>query len=858
MPYRRGNIMIKKITLLSTISITAMQSALVNAAPQLEEVIVTAQIRAQSLQDVPVSVSAISGEKMMEAGLSKIEDLQAYVPNFTMTESSIGTDIYIRGIGSGENQGFEQSVGMYVDGIYYGRAQLARAPFLDLERVEILRGPQNILLGKNSIAGAINIGTASPSNEAEFFVQGTYEPDLNEQVIDFVASGPINDELTARFAMRQRHTDGFVKNQVLNRDEAERNEATYRLKFSWDAGSDFDAKLKLEMGSFDVVGRQSEILTDYASDSDIFLFTGRTYGEILNDTVFPDLGAVGGLLGSLPAGIRNLIQLQPNGSILNMQADDSVLDSKADRKRSSNGDFSNNDTQNITVNMNWYSNGNTFTSITGYMAYQYDEECDCDFTGAPLFQVVFEEEYEQYSQEFRWVSAPGENFDLIAGAYFQYNELYFFDSIVLPSTLIPQLINAADILEGGARGDIDPGANGSTGFELLGIGDAGNSLIDIRSPRDFKSDSIIASAFIQGTWIMTDTLRLTLGGRYTYEKKSGSRKLEFGLPDGSILPIGETDTAAAVTFAAERHDLAGKRTESQFAPLLNLQWDVSDEAMAYFSARRGFKSGGYDARSNASPSAAPTPTNPTATSANPRVLIGSFEFEEERATSYELGLKTTLFDGVAELNSALFYTQFDNLQVSVFDGTLGFNVGNAAGAVTQGIEFDGRVALSEHVILGAGLAFLDFEFQDHKFGTCIQDQLPDNPNGINCDYSGKTNQYAADYSGNILLGYEREIGNTLILRANLDAIFSDEYHPSPNLDDRVKQDAFIQFNGRISLSSNDGEWELALLGKNLSDELIILYAVDTPVAKKVIAGTTTHHGFTNPPRTFALQASYRW
>ncbi len=829
-----------------------------STAAQLEEVVVTAQLREQSLQDVPVSVSAISGAKMMEAGLSKIEDLQAYVPNFTMTESSIGTDIYIRGIGSGENQGFEQSVGMYVDGIYYGRAQLARAPFLDLERVEVLRGPQNILLGKNSIAGAINISTASPSDETEFYVQGTFEPELNEQVIDFVASGPLNDKLNARFSMRQRHTDGFVENQILNRDEAQRDEATYRLKLGWDIGNDADAMLKFELGSFDVIGRQSEIISDYPSDSDIFLFTGRTYGEILNDTVFPDLGAVGGLLGSLPAGIRNLIQLQDNGSILNMQADDSVLDVKADRKRHSNGDFSNNDTQNITLNLNKYADGDTFTSITSYMAYQYDEECDCDFTGAPLFQVVMEEEYEQFSQEFRWISAPGENFDLIAGAYFQYNDVYFFDSIVLPSTLIPQLINAADILEAGGRGDIDPGANGNTGFELLGIGDAGNSLIDIRSPRDFKSDSIIASTFVQGTWIMSDSWRLTLGGRYTFEKKSGSRRLEFGLPDGSVLPIGETDTAAAVTFAAERHDLAGKRTESQFAPLLNLQWDINDAAMAYFSARRGFKSGGYDARSNSSPSAEPTATNPTATTPNPRVLIGSFEFEEERATSYEFGLKTSLFDGVAELNSALFYTQFDNLQVSVFDGTLGFNVGNAAGAVNQGVEFDGRVALSEHIILGAGLAFLDFEFQDHKLGTCIQDQIPDNANGINCDYSGKTNQYAADYSGNVLLGYERDLGKSLVLRANLDAIFSDEYHPSPNLDDRVKQDAFVQFNGRISVSSSDGVWEVALLGKNLTDELIILYAIDTPVAKKVIAGTTTHHGFTNPPRTFALQASYRW
>ncbi|WP_286847507.1 TonB-dependent receptor domain-containing protein, partial [Spongiibacter sp. UBA6593] len=368
------------------------------------------------------------------------------------------------------------------------------------------------------------------------------------------------------------------------------------LKLGWDPGDDFTAMLKLEIGSFDVVGRQSEIISDNPSDSDIFLFTGRTYGDILNNTVFPDLGAVGGVVSLLPPALRDILQLQGNGSILNMQADDSVLDTKADRRRHANGDYSYNDTQNLTLKMDWYVDGHTFTSISAYMAYQYDEECDCDFTGSPLFQVVMEEEYEQFSQEFRWVSAPGERFDLIAGAYFQYNDVYFFDSIVLPSTLIPQLINAADILEGGARGDIDPLAGASSAFEVLGIGDAGNSLLDIRSPRDFKSDSLIGSAFMQGTWIINPSWRLTLGGRYTYEKKSGSRKLEFGLPDGSILPIGETDTAAAVTFAAERHDLKGKRTESQFAPLLNLQWDINDAMMGYFSARRGFKSGGYDAR----------------------------------------------------------------------------------------------------------------------------------------------------------------------------------------------------------------------------------------------------------------------
>ena len=114
--------------------------------------------------------------------------------------------------------------------------------------------------------------------------------------------------------------------------------------------------------------------------SDIFIFTGRTYGEILNNTVFPDFGAASGVFAALPAPVRNLLQLQDNGSILNMQADDSVLDTKADRKRHANGDFSYNDTQNVTLNMDWYKDGHTFSSITAYMAYQYDEECDCDFT----------------------------------------------------------------------------------------------------------------------------------------------------------------------------------------------------------------------------------------------------------------------------------------------------------------------------------------------------------------------------------------------------------------------------------------------------------------------------------------------
>ncbi|MFT5577163.1 MAG: iron complex outermembrane receptor protein, partial [Bermanella sp.] len=209
-----------------------------HARAVLEEVIVTAQHREQSLQDVPVSVSAISGAKMIEAGINRLEDLQAYVPNLTVTESGISTDIFIRGIGSGMNQGFEQSVGMYVDGIYYGRAQLARAPFLDLSRAEVLRGPQNILHGKNSIAGAVNLHTADPTEEFEGMVSGLYEPNFDERVFDLVLSGPVTDKVGVRFATRLRDYGGYVENLTLDRFGPQYDQQTFRLKVKWDVSDE--------------------------------------------------------------------------------------------------------------------------------------------------------------------------------------------------------------------------------------------------------------------------------------------------------------------------------------------------------------------------------------------------------------------------------------------------------------------------------------------------------------------------------------------------------------------------------------------------------------------------------------------
>ena len=151
-------------TSLRTMSALALAIATASGgayAAQLEEVIVTAQKRAESLQDVPISMTAIAGEKIQEASIQSMTDLGAYVPNLSITENAVNSIISMRGIGVGANQSFEQSVGVYVDGIHYGKSRHVRTGLFDLGQVEVLRGPQGILFGKNTLAGAINVTSAS-------------------------------------------------------------------------------------------------------------------------------------------------------------------------------------------------------------------------------------------------------------------------------------------------------------------------------------------------------------------------------------------------------------------------------------------------------------------------------------------------------------------------------------------------------------------------------------------------------------------------------------------------------------------------------------------------------------------------
>lgn len=806
------------------VAVATLASAGVLAQPViLEEIIVTAQKRAESLQDVSVSVNAMSGEKIGEAGINKIEDIQAYVPNLTMSETGIGTNIYMRGLGSGINQGFEQSVGMYVDGVHYGRAQLSRAPFLDLARVEVLRGPQNILYGKNSVAGAISIVTAPPEDEYGADLSVLYEPEYGETVVDLVVNGSLSDNLSARLAYRARDLDGYIDN-IDGGQEPGRDEDTARLTLRWDINADLDATLKLGQGTFDVTGRQIEILGDAPSLNPAL--GGANWGQFL-------------------------LALNPLNSLTGAdQTPTSVLNSSIDYARSSNGDYSQNETGEAVLNVNYRWNDYEFTSTTGMLEYEYEELCDCDFTSANIFFVQSNEKYEQFSQEFRIASPIGETVEWLAGVYFHSSELDFQDRFFTPDSVVGNVLDT-----------ILPAAFQSGSSTAYPAG-AAQQIVDISVPREFEQDTSLTSAFIQATINVTDTARLTLGGRYSDESKDGRRYLTVvdaagnEIPyDDSLVPGGSMgiDYLLGRILQVSRHDLSGERDESNFAPSVTFEMDLTDDTLAYANWSRGYKSGGYDTRSNVPP-VVTTVTNPFSSALSFSLPAGSFEYDSEESRTIELGLKNRLAGGAVELNIAAFRTKYSDLQVSIYDGVLGFNVGNAAEAEAQGIELDGRWAATDNLTLSGALAWLDFEFQDYPNGQCTQ--LQRIVGGVpTCDYEGLTNQYVADFSGSLTADYTREVGDSLLLRTSLDLVFTTDYNPSQNLDPLMEQDGYQKLNLRIALADEEAGWEIALLGKNLTDEKVITYANDTPLAAN-LTQSVGHYTFLESPRTIAVQGSF--
>ncbi|NIB43688.1 TonB-dependent receptor [Pseudomaricurvus alkylphenolicus] len=785
---------------------------------KLEEIVVTAQKRQQSLQDVPISVSAVDGEKMSEAGINNLEDLSAYVPNFQQANSPLGQVISIRGISSGINQGFEQSVVQYVDDIAMGRGPMARMPFMDLERVEVLRGPQNVLFGKNSIGGAISITTAKPTEDFEGSVQVEHENKYGSNDVQAMVSGPLSDTVGARLAIRAHQEDGYFDNTTNGDDEQQKDEITGRLTLEWTPNDTFNASLKLEHSSFDFEGRGEEVIAGYDSVSP--LFTGLSYGEIgefLTAATGQDIG---------------------------------TEDGTQNRKRQTNHDeFSDNESNQVVLTMNWGFDAFTLTSVTGYVDYKLDEDTDVDLSGLESIRAAQKEKFDQFSQEIRFTSPGGETIDWIAGAYYQTWDLEYGQQ----NTVDDENLTAA--LSEIGLGLLAPSA-GITGFNpaaslltnygiaapFLNATAAGRQLYSLKeinntsNIRDYNGNSDSHSAFGQATWNVSEALRLTLGARYTLEEKESERSLTiYDTSGGGLTSAGlETRLVMSGVFGVENHAVEDDRREESVTGTLIAEWDATEELMLYASISNGFKAGGFDARAG---------------------RAANFEYEDETVINYEIGTKAEMLGGRAQLNTAIFYTDYKDLQVSQFDGTVGFVVGNAAAARSQGIEFDGRIMLTEELLLIGSMAYLDYEFKEYEGAACPPKVTLDT-GAVACDLSGEPNTFAPELTAAITLDYITPLSDAFNLHITLDTSYRSKQFVEATLEPLMEQDSQVKVNARIALEAEN--WMVALVGKNLTDNDDIGYASATPVSGSALLQAPTYSGYEVNPRTLAIQAKYHF
>ncbi len=729
----------------------------------LDDIIVTAQKRAEGLSDVPISISAVSGKQVESYGQTNLEQISSSVPNLKITQTAIANRIAIRGIASGDNKGFEQSVAMFVDGVYYGRDQLSRLPLVDMERVEVLRGPQPTLFGKNAIAGAVNITTRSPTDEFEGTVSGLYEFNHKELQLTGVLSGPLSDGIEARVVGYHRSMDGYFYNQKLKRNEPNVDEYYVRGKVEFDKGGPLAAELKLEYADFAMKGQPR----------DVFGAVGN-YNAVFQGPFF---------VSTVP-----------------------------DYVREDNGYESRNKVFGATLNADLEIGEHTLTSVTSLLDYKTREIVDVDFSGISFLDGTnLREDYRQFSQELRLTSPGGEAFNYIGGVYYQHAKLDVQDFTLFNPT-------------------------------FLGLGAPFNALGDTRNDRDYSQTSDLISAFAQGELSLTDQLRVTAGARFNHEKKSGRRSL--------AIVQGPLSTAPAAVVAAvfralniEAHSIAGKLSEDSFNPMVNVQFDVTDDLMLYASYARGTKAGGFDIRSNSLPT--------STTVAKP----GAFEFQDESADNFEAGLKYKGRD--VAFNLSFYRTKYKDLQVNIFDGTLNFNVRNAAAARTQGIEADFRAALAEGLTISGAIAYLDFKFTNFTDGQCYYLQTP-GPGGF-CDYSGKRNALSPKWSGNLNVDYWTPVGSDLKLSFNVNADFSSSYIAAANLDPRTYQGSYAKLGARVALGQIDNRWEVALIGRNLTDQRILQTGSAMPLATTITGGAgNAYNGIVDRPRTIAVQVTGRF
>ena len=392
----------------------------------------------------------------------------------------------------------------------------------------------------------------------------------------------------------------------------------------------------------------------------------------------------------------------------------------------------------------------------------------------------------------------------------------------------------------------------------------------------FTQDTESWALFAQGTYDLTDALRVTVGVRYTEEEKDATSDQKLGdsfcgmtgnLEGGSQGQCAAYNNWLAVVQASNFNSYnkywTGSRKTDDLSPSVNLQWDMSDSSMLYVNWSEGFKSGGFSAADDGNPGDLPVGVPPippvvdNGFQANGYVSTvpnEDFEFDDESVDSIEIGGKHEFMDGRMRLNWAAFYSEYDNLQTTIFKG-VGFSVKNAASSEVEGLEVDWLFQMTDAIRVGINAAYLDASYGDFKDGPCDAIQLDADracgtPAGVTSnDLTGYRTLYASEWSGNAFIDVRFPMGN-MEWFGGVDVNYRDEFDSAGDADPYDVIDAYTKVNARIGLSADN--WEIMAYGRNIFDEVAYQQSFDTPV----LAGS--HTFFMEEGAVFGVRGTVRF
>jgi len=745
----------------------------------LEEVIVTARQQSEGLQDVPVTIAAMTEEDLDRYNITNLVDAAKMVPNMVISHggSGNGSSLRLRGIGSSSiSAAFDHSVAINLDGVVVNRGRFIHNSYLDMGQLEVLKGPQSLYFGKSATAGVVSIMTNDPGDEFEMQFAAGVETEHEGTTYELIVSGPLSDTLGARLAIGGTENDEMFENYSADNDPinfavngADKwygdESLNARLTLVWEPTDNFRARLKYSYSEYDNEGGggawSEEICPEGAhqptgvpsAGAPFAVFQGADDCKINGNTSKVNLNP--GLRAGLPKGYDDG---QPG------------LEQETDF---------------MSLQLDWDISENlTLTSVTGFVDLEHWELDDYSY-GAGVFGGLHNNIYESTSQEFRLSSNFEGALNFQAGLFWQDIEQefdayqYAFNLGVMPNIFGPVIA-----VFGG-----DPTS------PIVGPDPVTGNQYDYN--KHHYLDTEVYSAFLALYWDLNDRTEVTFGARYTDEDKEGKIEIPYMHAVAAAFGFGAPPLIDGLEF-----------DDSNVSPEIAINYHVNDDISVYASYKEGFKSGGLD--NSALPTAA----------LNPAVNGGDFGFlvyESEESEGFEIGMKGNFLDGAMRLNATVFSYEYTDLQVQLFDSTIiQFSTFNASALETEGVEFDMLWQTDiEGLSVRSAWAWTDTVYSDDFF-TATGENL-----------KGEDGAGSADITGFIGFTYDRAMNEQWRIALSADARFSDDYAITATLDP-FTQDSFWIMDAAVSVYSEDGRHQFNLIGRNLNDEIWVVGAGAIP------------------------------